>query len=107
MGPDDKMSKMTLAQQFLFRDDLRQAKRAMSKEEFREALNLLDKMETKEEQLDGLAILGKPFYKPPKGRWTTDYTKGDTKFWCPHGLTCLTEDECYDFEEHRQSKGRD
>ncbi len=108
MGPGDKMSKMTLAQQFMLREDLRAAKKLMTKEEFRKVLKMLDEnTKTLEEQLEGLAILGKPFAKPPKGRWTTDHTKGDKKFWCPHGLTCLTEDECHDFEEHLQAKGRD
>ncbi len=106
MSGGGKMDKMALSRQFIFRDDLRQAKKALTREQFREALNALDAMETEAEQLAGLAILGKPFKKPPTGRWTTDHTTGK-KFWCPHGITCMTDDECHDFEEHRQAKGRD
>ena len=107
MGPGDKMTRMTLAQQFLFRDDLREAKKLMPKDEFRTTLKTLAAMETQAEQLEALATIGKPHVKPPKGRWTTDYTRGDKKFWCPHRLTCMTEDECEDFEDHRRAKGLD
>jgi hypothetical protein len=106
MSGGGKMNKMTLSQQFILRDDLRQAKNALTQKQFLEALNVLDKMETEAEQLEGLAILGKLFYKPPPGRLTTDHTTGK-KFWCPHGITCMTDNECHDFEEHQQAKGRD
>jgi len=101
------MSKMTVSQQFMLRDDLREARKRMTIEEFRAVLKIIDAFDTETEQLKELAKLGKPFYKPPKGRWTTDYTRGDSKFWCPHGLTCMTEDECHDFQEHLEAKGRD
>lgn len=98
-----KLSKMEISQLFLLRKDLKEVRKRLDKETLRRVINrIAEEPKTKEEQAELLAILGKPFAEKPVGRWQTD--EGGRKYWCPHHVSCLSEDECYDKQEHDRTR---
>ena len=101
---EQKLSKMEIAQLFMLRKDLREVRKRLDNETLRKVIQrIADEPATKEAQAELLAIVGKPFAEKKVGRWTEDMSTNQ-RFWCPHDLTCLTEHECYDKQEHDRTR---
>lgn len=99
-----KLSKMEIAQLFMLRKDLRDVRKRLDKDTLNSVIKrVAEEPKTLKEQEELLAILSKPFAEKQVGRWTEDMSTNQ-RFWCPHHLTCLTEDECYDKQEHDRTR---
>ena len=99
-----KLSRMEIAQLFMLRKDLREVRKRLDKDTLNSVIKrVAEEPKTLKEQEELLAILSKPFAEKQVGRWTEDMSTNQ-RFWCPHHLTCLTEDECYDKQEHDRTR---
>lgn len=106
--PTGPMGSLTISQQFLLRADLRPVRNGLRKTTgaFAAMIKAIAAMPTKDDQLAELDRLGAPHRAPPTGHWTEDMDTGK-QFYCDHGLTCLSADECHDKTEHDWSKAYD
>lgn len=98
-----KLTLMEISRLFLFRKDLQEVRNRLDIDKLNSVIKrIADKPKTLEEQHKLLNILGNSFAEKEVGRWQVGHS--GRRYWCPHHIPCLTEDECYDKQEHDRTR---